>query len=109
MNDVAPRVGVWIEIAKAYANTLKVERRSSRRSVDWNFSYKSWNRSCCSRSSRRSVDWNSWNYGVELVDLVAPRVGVWIEIDMDIDGVVDYFVAPRVGVWIEILYQSYAL
>ena len=36
--------------------------------------------------------------------IVAPLVGVWIEISIDCDLLTDYKVAPLVGVWIEIAY-----
>ena len=35
--------------------------------------------------------------------IVAPRVGAWIEILLTVDEYREYRVAPRVGAWIEIL------
>ena len=36
-----------------------------------------------------------------MIDVVAPRVGAWIETLASAEGVGFYNVAPRVGAWIE--------
>ena len=101
--DVAPFVGVWIEI---YNNSYKRNNESS-------------------RSLRGSVDWNFHNYTTTTTNIVAPFVGVWIEISYlwSVSGIYlpslpswecglklwcyrrikgFRYVAPFVGVWIEI-------
>ena len=63
--DVAPFVGVWIEI---YNNSYKRNNESS-------------------RSLRGSVDWNFHNYTTTTTNIVAPFVGVWIEMIINLPSV----------------------
>ena len=50
-----------------------------------------------------------WERGLKCIlcdlhsnQIVAPRVGAWIEILLTVDEYREYRVAPRVGAWIEI-------
>ena len=101
VEQVAPFVGAWIEIAIGGKASYSLESlrsserglkclggitytsrmsRSVRRSVDWNIT-NWWNqRKRYCRSVRRSVDWNGQIRIYTCKRCVAPFVGAWIEI-----------------------------
>ena len=54
-----------------------------------------------SRPPRGGVDWNVKLQVVNDEDIVAPRVGAWIETQRASQMWLSSLVAPRVGAWIE--------
>ena len=124
---VAPLVGAWIEIYQSLTDPahtrsllswergLKFWKLRKRHLCDW--SLLSWerglksrlrkaHRGLPSRSSRGSVDWNR-NIGDyhKIQEIVAPLVGAWIEIYVNMYKTETKYVAPLVGAWIEIIYH----
>ena len=98
---VAPRVGAWIETHKRLVRTVKLLSRPV-----WARGLKlSYLTVCFVPIMSRPV----WARGLKpmplrlhlLVNIVAPRVGAWIETRFIDDYINDYDVAPRVGAWIE--------
>ena len=122
---VAPFVGVWIEIDTAGTLIPIFLSRSLRGSVDWNLVGIKAAYLQLSRSLRGSVDWNGWGRVLDYIGvrcrslrgsvdwnklgqvkneggIVAPFVGVWIEMFTTYESCYNLRVAPFVGVWIEI-------
>ena len=102
MDAVAPLVGAWIEIL-----TCCVSLSSSVSLLSWERGLKSLHHTFSlplfRRSSRGSVDWNySYRTYQVFLALVAPLVGAWIEITYIVIPDKQAWVAPLVGAWIEI-------
>ena len=123
--NVAPRVGAWIETVHGTHLRRPGQSRTPCGCVDWNDrtvdglcldirrSHPVWVRGLKRQvmvgfalETKSHPVWvrglkRLWDYWRKLIPPVAPRVGAWIETNMEIMTLHVDDVAPRVGAWIE--------